>query len=53
MFVGKNVLLEQPKKSGNKVISHVLTSHAGMYIGYQLFTGWESVLENIFQYGPT
>ncbi|CAB3999527.1 baculoviral IAP repeat-containing 6-like [Paramuricea clavata] len=33
LLQGKNVLLEQPKKSGNKVISHVLTSHAGdLYI---------------------
>ncbi|XP_046853140.1 integrator complex subunit 13-like isoform X2 [Xenia sp. Carnegie-2017] len=29
LLQGKNVLLEQPKKSGSKLISHILTSHAG------------------------
>ncbi len=29
VFSGRSVLLEQPRKSGSKVISHMLSSHGG------------------------
>ena len=38
MLSGKAVLLEQPKKNTSKVISHVLTSHAGVCVGVCMCT---------------
>lgn len=29
LFTGRQVMLEQPKKSGGKLVSHILASHGG------------------------
>ena len=36
---GRSVMLEQPRKSGAKILSHMLTSHGGQIYIHQLSTG--------------
>ena len=48
MFVfltGRAVMLEQPRKTGIKVISHMLTSHGGEIFIHSIPTG-RSILED-------
>lgn len=45
LLSGRAVMLEQPRKAGNKVISHMLTSHGGEIFIHSIPTG-RSVLED-------
>ncbi|XP_067933440.1 integrator complex subunit 13-like [Watersipora subatra] len=42
---GRSVMLEQPKKSGAKILSHMLTSHGGQIYIHQLTCG-KSILDD-------
>lgn len=42
---GRSVMLEQPRKSGSKFLSHMLTSHGGQIYIHQLVTG-KSILDD-------
>ena len=45
VFTGRSVLLEQPRKTGVKVISHMLTSHGGEIFIHTIPTA-RSILED-------
>ena len=42
---GRSVMLEQPKKSGAKVLSHMLSSHGGQ-VFIHLLSAKRSILED-------
>lgn len=44
-LTGRSVLLEQPRKSGSKVISHMLSSHGGE-IFLHVLSSSRSILED-------
>lgn len=44
-LLGRSVMLEQPRKTGNKIISHMLSSHGGEIYIHVLST-WRSMLED-------
>jgi hypothetical protein len=45
LLTGRSVLLEQPRKSGSKVISHMLSSHGGE-IFLHVLSSSRSILED-------
>lgn len=45
LLSGRSVMLEQPRKTGNKIISHMLSSHGGEIYIHVLST-WRSMLED-------
>jgi len=45
LLSGRSVMLEQPRRSGVKVLSHMLTSHGGQIYIHQLSTS-RSILDD-------